>query len=658
MQKILTLRELPVIEAPNVRPLSMHDALMEAVRQNDEQKLAWLVGQVGRAPPTAVLWHAVRSGRLPLVQVCMRAGSDMLVVNPTIEDRCNCMDRAALEDDLGLKRNSDALRFLVVTMRRYFPVNPMLDGDDEDEATTVSQVSTGGHSLDSCGSVSSARVRRAAALERNRTRRHRRGDGARTSEAPWEQRPTSGSLAAPAVGSLGFRGKALPDPASMSQRDMVTELAELHGLSRGHRLPGFSANTAEAAAAAAAVTPLERLGSPTMQVKRRNARAPQGRGASKGGSPPRSTSLRGSGKPGRASPGKRQASGRFTSSPGGSGESNGVGHDDDDQDPDGPRYFPRAQDEWEWKAATAGGPGGEDTPTTTVDEALADRAAGRGPAVPMRSRYSLENRDLLALCWELRENGGGHTLLHVATLMGHSAIALALLASPTGAMMLRGRDRLGRTPLHLACMSAPHFRKGRLVRAFLDAGADFEAQDNGGRTALHWACRSEDEIAIIMLLAAGADVCVPTKRGLIPLQCAPIEKPLGWGEPDGKDDPDAAEKADRPLPMQLRKDVNQVVYGYLEQHLSKKEMAAIDAKLISKKFVGKMLLNFQKYDPITKREMTKAYKIRTTNFPYYLYIAGRRPRGHFFEESEEEKKAKKDAKNKKKGKRAIVGVRR
>ena len=107
--------------------------------------------------------------------------------------------------------------------------------------------------------------------------------------------------------------------------------------------------------------------------------------------------------------------------------------------------------------------------------------------------------------------------------------------------------------------------------------------------------------------------------------------------------------------MGNRKAANEAVYGYLEQHLSRKEMAAVDAKLISAPFVDKMLLNFQKYDPVTKREMTKAYTIRTTNFPYYLYIAGRRPRGRFFVESEEEKKKKKDEKKKKKGKKKALG---
>ena len=104
--------------------------------------------------------------------------------------------------------------------------------------------------------------------------------------------------------------------------------------------------------------------------------------------------------------------------------------------------------------------------------------------------------------------------------------------------------------------------------------------------------------------------------------------------------------------MGNRKAASEAVYGYLEQHLSRKEMAAVDAKLISAPFVDKMLLNFQKYDPVTKREMTKAYTIRTTN--PYLYIAGRRPR-RFFVESEEEKKKKKDEKKKKRARRRLWG---
>ena len=55
MQKILTRRELPVVAAPSVRPLSKRDALLEAVAQNDARRLAWLCGQTGEVPPTEVL---------------------------------------------------------------------------------------------------------------------------------------------------------------------------------------------------------------------------------------------------------------------------------------------------------------------------------------------------------------------------------------------------------------------------------------------------------------------------------------------------------------------------------------------------------------------------------------------------------------------------
>ena len=673
MERILTERELPVISAPTVRPLSKRDAIMEAVRRDDPKRLAWLIGQTGTAPPTAVLWHAVRAGRLKLVQVCLAAGCDTLVVHPTLQDSCDQLDKAALEEELDVRRNSDALRLLVATMRAAFPVNPLLDGDgggggelddasgggDFDDGFAVARAgslrslaSNGSMGGGSVSSVASARDRRTAALERNRARRRRRGDGGWEAKAPWDVRPETGPGALPALGSLGFRGVPLPEPAVMSQRDMIQELMDLHGLGRGHVPPGFAGAASAAAAAAAAVLP-ERLGSPLMQAKRKSAKkGPRGSGSREGSrSPQRSRSPAASlraGSPG--SPGKRNSMRKSAKLD--------AGEDEEDA-AEKPRYYPRAQDEAEWKAATAGGPV-EGAPATTVDERLRLSAAGETAPAEVRARYSLEGRDLLAACWEWRANGGGHTLLHLATLMGHISVALELLTGlnggeavggirGTGAVMLRGRDRLGRTPLHLACISSEHFRKARLVRVFIDAGADIEAKDNGGRTPLHWACRSEDEIAIIMLLAAGAEVCVPSNRGLIPLQCAPPEKPPKWGEADGPDDPDAAEKADQPLPVGRRKGSNQKVYGYLEKHVSREEMAAIDAKLMSKQFVDKMLLTFQKYDPVTKREMTKVHHIRTTNFPLYLYIAGRRPRGRFFLETEEEKKAKKDAKKKKKG---------
>ena len=78
-------------------------------------------------------------------------------------------------------------------------------------------------------------------------------------------------------------------------------------------------------------------------------------------------------------------------------------------------------------------------------------------------------------------------------------------------------DRRGRTPLHAACHTWPHFRQARLVAALLERGADPNARDALGRTPLHYACRSLDHGAIAQLLAAGADPFVEALPGGYPV---------------------------------------------------------------------------------------------------------------------------------------------
>ena len=69
-----------------------------------------------------MLWRAVRSGRLALVRCCLNRGCDPLVVSPELQGRCERLDKASLEAELGgVTRNLDALRLLVTTMRRASP---------------------------------------------------------------------------------------------------------------------------------------------------------------------------------------------------------------------------------------------------------------------------------------------------------------------------------------------------------------------------------------------------------------------------------------------------------------------------------------------------------------------------------------------------------
>ena len=91
-------------------------------------------------------------------------------------------------------------------------------------------------------------------------------------------------------------------------------------------------------------------------------------------------------------------------------------------------------------------------------------------------------------------------------------------------------DRRGRTPLHLACHTWPHFRQARLVAALLERGADPNARDALGRTPLHYACRSLDHGAIAQLLAAGADPFVEALPGGYPADDVEDNSSVGGGD--------------------------------------------------------------------------------------------------------------------------------
>ena len=64
------------------------------------------------------------------------------------------------------------------------------------------------------------------------------------------------------------------------------------------------------------------------------------------------------------------------------------------------------------------------------------------------------------------------------------------------------------------------------VRAYLQAGADHSARDNGGETPLHWAASNGRVDAIAALLEAGADPGARNKDDKTPFDLIAEDSPL------------------------------------------------------------------------------------------------------------------------------------
>jgi ankyrin repeat protein len=78
-------------------------------------------------------------------------------------------------------------------------------------------------------------------------------------------------------------------------------------------------------------------------------------------------------------------------------------------------------------------------------------------------------------------NSEGRTALHEAILNKNKKSAIEYLVKVGSD--IEARDRLGRTPLHLACITENY----ELVEFLLKIGADINADDNNGNKAIHFA---------------------------------------------------------------------------------------------------------------------------------------------------------------------------
>jgi ankyrin repeat protein len=110
---------------------------------------------------------------------------------------------------------------------------------------------------------------------------------------------------------------------------------------------------------------------------------------------------------------------------------------------------------------------------------------------------------------------GGMNALHVATVAGHlSTLRLLVevyLSSPAR------RNRIGDTPLHLACLWG-HLE---LVAYLLDLkpsfGVNVREQNERGNTALHRACEKGHSAIVNLLTLRGANLFAINHEGLTPI---------------------------------------------------------------------------------------------------------------------------------------------
>lgn len=125
--------------------------------------------------------------------------------------------------------------------------------------------------------------------------------------------------------------------------------------------------------------------------------------------------------------------------------------------------------------------------------------------------------------WPRMEYYTWPTLLHLAAVhAGDSTVISALVRAGTDVHV---RDRFGHTPLH----DAAEFGTPAAVRALLRAGADPGARvrgfgpsfdSRGDRTPLHLAASNPNPDVAALLIAAGAHVNAPERRGGTPLHTA------------------------------------------------------------------------------------------------------------------------------------------
>ncbi|NGX27175.1 MAG: hypothetical protein K940chlam6_01108, partial [Chlamydiae bacterium] len=76
-----------------------------------------------------------------------------------------------------------------------------------------------------------------------------------------------------------------------------------------------------------------------------------------------------------------------------------------------------------------------------------------------------------------------------------------------------------------ALYSACESKNDRIVKRFLESGADIDVKDSKGETQLHRACRAANNSLAIFLQRYGADITVTNGAGRTPLEVARLQPP-------------------------------------------------------------------------------------------------------------------------------------
>ena len=110
---------------------------------------------------------------------------------------------------------------------------------------------------------------------------------------------------------------------------------------------------------------------------------------------------------------------------------------------------------------------------------------------------------------------GGWPALHLAGHFGHLECVELLLARGAD-IQLRSSNDMQNLATHAAAAGRVTDRRATILERLLDAGIAVDATQHGGFTALHSACQNEDQAAIELLLARGADIAKPADDGRTP----------------------------------------------------------------------------------------------------------------------------------------------